>query len=92
MQHPISTSTTNRPSALTRVALDPARMLSVADYWAEFDEPIELLDDPARTFAEDAARLGDICRANNIPHRPASGIHDGAFPVWMLREFYPVNP
>jgi hypothetical protein len=62
-------------------------MLSVAGYWVEFDEPIDLLADPAKTFAEDAMRLTATCEEHGVLYqRSANG--EPEFPVWLLREFY----
>jgi hypothetical protein len=66
-------------------------MLSVADYWVEFDEPVERLTDPAKTFAEDAMRLSATCEDHGIPYQ-SSANGEPEFPVWLLREFYAANP
>jgi hypothetical protein len=72
-----------------KAAADPLRMLSVASYWAEFDEPIQLLDDPLGTFAADAKALIAMCERYGIAFSPSD---EPIFPVWLLREFYPANP
>lgn len=72
-----------------RVARDPLRLLTVADYWVEFDEPVELLEDPRATFRQDAADLIAACELHGIAYRRDEV---PAFPVWLLREFYPANP
>ncbi len=72
-----------------RAATNPLRLLTVASYWAEFDEPTQLLDDPLDTFAQDARDLITLCERDAIPYNP--GI-EPAFPVWLLRAFYPANP
>jgi hypothetical protein len=72
-----------------KAAADPLRMLSVASYWAEFNEPIQLLDDPLGTFSADAKDLIALCDQHGILH--GSG-QEPTFPVWLLREFYPANP
>ncbi|SNT56463.1 hypothetical protein SAMN05216374_5004 [Tardiphaga sp. OK246] len=80
------------PSTLAtglRVARDPLRLLSIADYWTEFDEPADLLEDPRATFKQDAADLIATCELNGIAYRRDD---EPAFPVWLLREFYPANP
>ncbi|MGM4929718.1 hypothetical protein [Tardiphaga sp. 619_E2_N8_5] len=80
------------PAAITnglKAAANPLRMLSVGSYWAEFDEPIQLLDDPLGTFAADAKALITLCERHNILYIPGQ---EPAFPVWLLREFYPSNP
>lgn len=67
-----------------------ARMMTVAEWWTEFDEPVEYLEDPEATFEEDARCLVGVCAAGGIAyHRTEKGL---AFPVWMLRELYPENP
>jgi len=53
---------------------------------------VELLDDPQTTFTEDGHELLKLCLANGIPYRPAGDGQAIAFPVWLLREFYPANP
>lgn len=78
-------------SVLAKVARDPARLLSVRQYWAEFNEPVEFLDDPERTFREDTADLLRVCLRHAVPYS-LSDCGTLAFPVWLLREFYPVNP
>ncbi|WP_156946989.1 hypothetical protein [Afipia birgiae] len=75
-----------------RTGCDPARLLTVAEYWVQFDEPIEFLEDPAATFAGDGQSLIAICEANDIPYRPAGTVQAAGFPVWLLMEFYPANP
>ena len=87
-----STPSTKPRTLLGRIGRDPARPLTVADYWTEFGEPAELLDDPQATFAEDGHELLKLCLANDIPYRPTSDEQAMAFPVWLLREFYPANP
>ncbi|UGV24685.1 hypothetical protein E0H22_02680 [Rhodopseudomonas boonkerdii] len=72
-----------------KAAHDPLRLLSVADYWVEFGEPIDLLEDPRATFSEDAAHLIAACERQGIAYRRGDV---PAFPVWLLREFYPANP
>jgi hypothetical protein len=72
-----------------RVARDPLRLLSVADYWVEFDEPIDMLEDPRTTFEQDARHLIAACERHGIAYRRDDV---PAFPVWLLREFYPANP
>ncbi|WP_445491362.1 hypothetical protein [Rhodopseudomonas sp. RCAM05734] len=77
-------------TALERVGRDPAQLLTVEAYWTAFNEPADLLANPAQTFADDAASLATLCEEHRIRHR-----HDGqghAFPVWLLREFYLANP
>ena len=77
-------------SAALRVAGDPMRLLTIAAYWAEFDEPIEYLENPEATFAEDAQSLGSLCEENGIAYQRSE--RAAAFPLWLLREFYPENP
>ncbi|WP_244628366.1 hypothetical protein [Tardiphaga robiniae] len=72
-----------------KVARDPMRLLSVADYWIEFDEPTDLLHDPRATFEQDAAHLIAACELHGIAYRQDD---EPAFPIWLLREFYPSNP
>jgi len=85
LQH---TSTAGRLSALARIAHDPARLLTVRQYWTEFDEPIDLLEYPEQTFGLDAVDLIKMCRKHGVPYR--GGVGDPEFPVWLLRIFYPV--
>jgi hypothetical protein len=77
-------------TALERVGRDPAQFFTVEAYWIAFDEPVELLTDPAQTFASDTASLATLCEQHRIPHRHDDQGH--AFPVWLLREFYPATP
>jgi len=77
-------------TALERVGRDPAQLFTVEAYWTAFNEPVELLTNPAETFAEDTATLAALCEQHRIPHRRDPQGH--AFPVWLLREFYPANP
>lgn len=72
-----------------KAAADPLRMLSVASYWAEFDEPIQLLDDPLGTFAADAKDLIAMCERHGVSYSASA---EPTFPVWLLRVFYPANP
>jgi hypothetical protein len=72
-----------------KAAADPMRLLSVASYWAEFNEPIQLLEDPLGTFAADAKDLIVLCERHGIAF---SSSGEPTFPVWLLREFYPANP
>lgn len=37
-------------SLLTKFARDSARLLTVREFWTEFDEPADLLDDADETF------------------------------------------
>ena len=80
------------PKLLGRIGADPARLLTVADYWAEFDEPTELLDNPQVTFEKDGRALLKLCLTSGIVHRPAIVTEPAAFPLWLLLEFYPANP
>jgi hypothetical protein len=77
-------------TALERVGRDPAQLFTVEAYWIAFDEPVELLTNRAQTFADDTASLAALCEQHRIPHRQDDQGH--AFPVWLLREFYPANP
>ncbi len=92
MRHRQQSRTPNseKVTALQRIGRDPARLLTVSAYWAEFGEPIELLDNAVRTFGEDGERLVAICEANRIPY--LRGGDELAFPVWLLWDFYPANP
>lgn len=67
-----------------------ARSLTVRQWWHEMDEPIDLLEDPEATFAEDGGCLAAICEEYGIVCQ--RGEQRQAFPVWVLREFYPENP
>lgn len=81
-----------KPIAITtglRIARDPCRFISVANYWTEFDEPIDLLNDPQATFMSDEMDLISICEMHGIAYQRDRGL---TFPVWLLREFYPANP
>ncbi|UZE49048.1 hypothetical protein ONR75_30800 [Rhodopseudomonas sp. P2A-2r] len=77
-------------SALERVGRDPAQLFTVEAYWNAFGDPVELLASPAQTFASNTASLAALCEEHRIPHRHDDQGH--AFPVWLLREFYPANP
>ncbi|MBX9821205.1 hypothetical protein [Afipia birgiae] len=92
MQGTFTTPQSHITTHLGRIGRDPARLIAVGDYWAEFDAPVELLDDPQTTFTEDGHELLKLCLANGIPYRPAGDGQAIAFPVWLLREFYPANP
>lgn len=83
----------NYRRGLKGTARDPHRMLTIAAYWAEFDEPIEYLEDPEKTFTEDARRFISICLTRSIPFEvPEAGLAEAAFPLWLLRKQYPPNP
>ncbi|MBN9602668.1 MAG: hypothetical protein J0G33_07035 [Afipia felis] len=77
---------------LGRIGTDPTRLLTVASYWAEFDELTELLDNAQATFEADERALLKLCAASGAVHRPATVTEPAAFPLWLLREFYPANP
>ncbi|WP_047308390.1 hypothetical protein [Rhodopseudomonas palustris] len=78
-------------SPLAKVARDPERLLTVREFWTEFNEPTDLLDDADETFRLDTVDLIRACVSQGIPY--ADGGHtNSAFPVWLLRDFYPVNP
>lgn len=89
MEDSFDIPTSHHTTPLGRIGRDPGRLLSVPDYWKEFDEPIELLKNPDRTFSKDAERLAVICEQHRIPY--LRGEIEPAFPVWLLREFYPAN-
>lgn len=75
---------------LKHSARDPQRMMSIAGYWAEFEEPIEHLDDPQATFLDDARRLVSVCLIRDIPFQvPEAGLSEALFPVWVLERKYP---
>ncbi len=66
------------------------RLMTLAEWWAEFDEPIEYLEDPEAILAEDARCLIELCEAHAIVHQQTE--RGPAFPNWLLKEFYPENP
>ncbi|MDB5619668.1 MAG: hypothetical protein JWQ24_3906 [Tardiphaga sp.] len=72
-------------AAAFKVAKDPSRLLSVADYWLEFEEPVDLLGDPQATFAGDTKHLRAACDKHGIAYHVGD---EPAFPIWLLREFY----
>jgi len=76
-------------AASHRVA-EPMRLLTVAQFWEEYEEPIDLLEDPEATFADDERSLAVICKEHGIAYRDTE--RQPAFPVWVLRAFYPENP
>lgn len=83
----------NYRRGLKGTARDPHRMLTIAAYWAEFDEPIEYLEDPEKTFSEDAKRFIPTCLTRSIRFEvPEEGLAEAAFPLWFLRKQYPRNP
>lgn len=79
-------------STSLRAASSAFELLSVADYWSEFDEPTDSLKDSQATFAADGIDLLRLCLANGIAYRPASAGLPMAFPIWLFREFYEANP
>jgi hypothetical protein len=85
--------TRNFSRGLAGTARDPRRMITIADWWVEFDEPIEHLPDPEATFRDDARRFISICLTRSIPFEvPEAGIVEAKFPLWFLRKQYPLNP
>jgi hypothetical protein len=69
---------------------DPWRMISIATFWAEFDQPIEHLEDPPATFLSDARRLINICLIRELPFQvPEAGLSEALFPLWILERMYP---
>jgi hypothetical protein len=78
---------------LGRIGADPARLLTVCEWWYEMDEPVATLNDPQTTFREDEQKLLKLCLANQIPYRPATSAEKPArFPIWLFRELYLANP
>lgn len=75
---------------LKHSARDPQRMMNIADFWAEFDHPIEHLDDPQRTILGDAKHLVGVCLVRDIHFQvPDTGLSEALFPVWVLEKKYP---
>jgi len=92
MQDNFSTASNHRTMPLGCIDNDPSRLLTVSEFWREWDEPIEWLSDPLATFAEDTEQLLRLCQAEGITYRPATANQPAAFPLQTLTEFYPANP
>lgn len=81
------------PTQLGLIGCDPARLMSVEEYWVEMFEPLDLLEDPPTEFARASAELVKLCIRNGIAYRPATGSeYPSKFPAWLFREVYPASP
>ncbi|HEY0329287.1 MAG TPA: hypothetical protein VGC77_09320 [Rhodopseudomonas sp.] len=77
--------TTGKPSTLALVARDPARLLTVHEYWTEFDQPIDLFECPEDTLRSDRDDLIKMCESNGVPYHRSGEGDEPAFPVWIIR-------
>jgi hypothetical protein len=52
-------------------------MISIAAFWAEFNKPIEYLEDPLARFISDARLLINICLIRELPFQvPEAGLSE----------------
>lgn len=94
---PTTTTTTMRiPTANDNRGLDEqpepsTGFLTVPDWWQQFEpETLAMLFDPVATFKEDTKSLQDWAQQRGVMTRMTpNGV---AFPVFLLSEFYPINP
>lgn len=84
MHHISSTTPGQTPTTLGRIAADPARLITVPEWWHEMGEPIAELSDPQAAFADDERRLLKLCSEHRIPYRDADGERSVAFPAWLF--------
>ena len=69
---------------LGRIAADPARLMTVAEWWYEMEEPIAHLSDSQAAFVDDERRLLKLCSDHSIPYRDAGDGRSVAFPAWLF--------
>ena len=86
----IKTPLTQLSTPLGRIGADPARLMSVREWWYEMDEPVSMLEDPQAVFRADEQALLKVCLDNGISFRAPTTKRPAAFPAWLFREVYRV--
>ncbi len=92
MQDIFETPSVHLTTALGRVGADPARLMTIREWWYEMDEPVAMLANPQAMFREDERSMIEQCRRDGLAYRTASSEGGpSAFPAWRLAVFY-ANP
>lgn len=92
MRHTSKPRPNRTTTPLGSIGRDPARLLTVREWWYEMEEAFELLTDPQAAFLADERELIKLCADNGIAYRPAGSDWPAAFPAWLFLRACPSNP